>query len=290
MAGGSSSLYNWLCTAHQDVKQLHEARAHPVPLSVLLTSHSMAVSTATSYSPAVATASRSTATNSTPLQSLQHSLYPSSLPPSSYTSPATTPCTVASRLINNPALPPQGMLGNDRLDPTRLSLNNGINHGDYIIGPLIQPVNGTPVKNITEYIAKKEGTDDFVILKVLTLSGSNGDHNEDRQGRMLLYNERSILSLLQNQSGVVHQHGFYCERNHAILVLDCVVGHEFDKEGRYKHFENLQHYIIREKRLTEKEALEIFSSALSTVEALHQVSYVRKGQNVPLYNNVFIFH
>ena len=170
MAGGSSSLYNWLCTAHQDVKQLHEARVHPVPLSVLLTSHSMAVSTATSYSPAVATASRSTATNSTPLQSLQHSLYPSSLPPSSYTSPATTPCTVASRLINNPAIPPQGMLGNDRLDPTRLSLNNGINHGDYIIGPLIQPVNGTPVKIISEYIAKKEGTYDFVILKVLTLS------------------------------------------------------------------------------------------------------------------------
>ena len=127
------------------------------------------------------------------------------------------------------------------------------------------------MKNISEYIAKHEGTNEFVMLKVLTLTGGDGEH-EDRQGRMLLYNERSILSLLQNQPGVVHQHGFYCERNHAILVLDCMVGHEYDKERCYKHLENLQHYVIREKRLAEKEALEIFSSALATVDALHQVS------------------
>ena len=172
------------------------------------------------------------------------------------------------------------MVGNDRLDPTRLSLNNGIHHGDYIIGPPIQPVSGTPVKNIAEYIAKKEGTDDFFVLKVLTLAGdgssSQGDHSgDDNQGKMLLYNELSVLSLLQDQRGVIHQHGFFCEKNHVILVLDCLVGHQFDKDGRYKHFENLQHYVIREKKLPEQEALEIFSSALATVEALHQVSQYR---------------
>lgn len=170
-------------------------------------------------------------------------------------------------------------MGNDRLDPTRLSLNNGIHHGEYIIGPLVQPVNGTPVKNISEYIAKKDGTDDFVVLKVLTLSsspgtGSNdGDQgSDDNQGRMLLYNELSILSLLQDQPGVIHQHGFFSERNYVILVLDCLVGHHFDKKGQYKDLENLQHYVIRQKKLVEKEALEIFSSALSTVNALHKVS------------------
>ena len=171
------------------------------------------------------------------------------------------------------------MVGNDRLDPTRLTLNNGINHGDYIIGPLIQPVNGTPVRNISEYIAKRDGTDEFVVLKVLTLNGSSksggggsdSEQNED-QGRMLLYNELSILSLLQDQPGVVHQHGFFREKNYVILVLDCLVGHEYDKDGRYKHFENLQHYVIREKKLCEREALEVFGSALATVDALHQVS------------------
>jgi serine/threonine-protein kinase 40 len=178
-------------------------------------------------------------------------------------------------------------VGNDRLDPTRLSLNNGLHHGDYIIGPPVQPVNGTPVRNISEYIAKREGTDNFVVLKVLSLAGAsgNGDHgngasngssDDINQGRMLLYNELSILSLLQDQPGVIHQHGFFCERNHVILVLDCLVGHEFDKEGRYKHFENLQHYVIRQKRLAEREALEIFSSALATVDALHQKNIVHR--------------
>jgi serine/threonine-protein kinase 40 len=162
-------------------------------------------------------------------------------------------------------------VGNDTLDPTRLTLNNGINHGDYIIGPLVQPVNGTPVKNISEYIAKRDCTDEFVVLKVLALNGDSDPSNEE-QGRMLLYNELSILSLLQDQPGVIHQHGFFRERDHFILVLDCLVRHDFDKDGRYKHFENLQHYVIREKKLSEREALEVFSSALATVNALHQVS------------------
>jgi serine/threonine-protein kinase 40 len=166
-------------------------------------------------------------------------------------------------------------VGNDTLDPTRLTLNNGINHGDYIIGPLVQPVNGTPVKNISEYIAKRDGTDEFVVLKVLALNGDSDPSNEE-QGRMLLYNELSILSLLQDQPGVIHQHGFFRERDHFILVLDCLVRHDFDKDGRYKHFENLQHYVIREKKLSEREALEVFSSALATVNALHQKNIVHR--------------
>lgn len=194
----------------------------------------------------------------------QQSVYPNSLPPAS--SPPPSPSHEAPSSS-------QSMVGNDRLDPTRLSLNNGINHGDFIIGPPVQPVNGTPVKNISEYIAKREGTDDFVVLKVLTLSGDTTDHTNDEQGKMLLYNELSILSLLQDQPGIIHQHGFFRDRNRFILVLDCLVGHEYDKEGRYHHYENLQHYVIREKRLAEREALEVFTSALTTVEALHKVSW-----------------
>ena len=147
-------------------------------------------------------------------------------------------------------------------------------------------MNGTPVRNISEYIAKREGTDDFVVLKVLTLSEEHSDRANDEQGRMLLYNELSILSLLQDQPGVVHQHGFFRDKNRFILVLDCLVGHEYDKEGRYQSYENLQHYVIREKRLSEKEALEVFTSALTTVEALHKVSW---GKIVYSLEGVYTF-
>ena len=133
-------------------------------------------------------------------------------------------------------------------------------------------MNGTPVRNISEYLAKREGLDEYVVLKVLTLNGGDLEQGDD-PGKMLLHNELSILLLLQDQPGVIHQHGFFRERNHAILVLECLVGHDYDKDGRYKHFENLQQYVIKKKKLCEREALYLFSSALSTVDALHKVSY-----------------
>ena len=263
-----------LCSARFHDVKARGAAANSLPVlpSNLLTYHTMALS---------ASFPRSAPTSQLQQQARSPSSLQSSLPPSQ--SPSSSSFLTSASSPPSSPQPPQGMVGNDRLDPTRLTLNNGINHGDYIIGPLIQPVNGTPVRNISEYIAKRDGTDEFVVLKVLTLNGSSNsggggsdssEQNED-QGRMLLYNELSILSLLQDQPGVVHQHGFFREKNYVILVLDCLVGHEYDKDGRYKHFENLQHYVIREKKLCEREALEVFGSALATVDALHQVSRER---------------
>lgn len=79
--------------------------------------------------------------------------------------------------------------------------------GPYILGPLI----GTsPVKSIVQCLARKAGTDKFYTIKILTLKDENEyTTQDDRQGKMLLHAEYSLLSLLQNQDGVVHHHGFF---------------------------------------------------------------------------------
>ena len=172
-------------------------------------------------------------------------------------------------------------LGNDPLDPHRLSLNNGILQAEFFIGPPLAPINATPVKNIQEYLAKRDNSDEFVTLKVLTVSREGADDTtEDRQGKVLLHNEYQVLSLLQDHPGVIHHHGLFKERNRFILVLDCLVSHEYDPAGQFKDFVNLQHYVIGERRLHEKEALELFCAVLTTVESLHKVLLVI----------VYIFH
>ncbi len=163
-------------------------------------------------------------------------------------------------------VPPHG-LGNDPLDPHRLSLNNGISQGEYFVGPPLLPVNAAPVRNITEYLAKRENSEEFVTLKVLTMSGGEGD----RQGKGLLHNEHQILSLLQDQPGIIHHHGLFREHSRVILVLDCLFPHEYDPTGHYRDYINLQHYVIKEKKLKEREALELFCAVLTTVEMLHKV-------------------
>ena len=161
-------------------------------------------------------------------------------------------------------------LGNDPLDPNRLLLNNGIQQGEYFVGPPVSTVNTSPVRNVSEYLAKQVNADKFVTLKVLTVA-NDGEERRDRQGKVLLYNEHLILSLLQTQPGVIHQHGLFRERNHCVLVLDCLVSHDLDPAARYQDFINLQHYVIKEKRLREKEALELFCNILGTMESLHKV-------------------
>ena len=178
-------------------------------------------------------------------------------------------------------------IGNDPLDPNRLCLDNGIHQGDFFVGPIIPPINAAPVTNIAEYLAKSEHSEDFVTLKVLlnkhpqaaatmgTTGGGGGGGGDvatnNRQAKVLLHNEHLILSLLQDQPGVVHHHGLFKDRNRFILVLDCLVAHSFG-EGKCRDFVNLQHYVIKEKRLTEKEALELFYSIATTVQSLHRVS------------------
>lgn len=57
------------------------------------------------------------------------------------------------------------------------------------------------------------------------------------------------------------------------LVLDCLIAHEFDPQSAA--YINLQQYVIREKKLREREALVIFYNIVSAVERLHKVEWIK---------------
>ncbi|XP_014672977.1 PREDICTED: serine/threonine-protein kinase 40-like isoform X2 [Priapulus caudatus] len=115
---------------------------------------------------------------------------------------------------------------------------------------------------------------------------------------MLLHTEYSLLSLLHNQDGVVHHHGLYKDeayeeeegegsstvmdvvprrvRMHKrlCLVLDCLCAHDFD--AKTANLVNLQHYVIKEKKLSEKEALVVFCDVVRVVHNLHRKNIVHR--------------
>ncbi|GFS33018.1 hypothetical protein NPIL_270201 [Nephila pilipes] len=108
---------------------------------------------------------------------------------------------------------------------------------------------------------------------------------------MLLHTEYSLLSLLHAQEGVVHHHGLFKDecweemrtkdnkiirrkKRRVCLVLDCLCAHEFSSETAA--LINLQHYVIREKKLSEKEAILIFHDVVSVVSDLHKQNIVHR--------------
>ncbi|KAK0162359.1 hypothetical protein PV327_008703 [Microctonus hyperodae] len=162
--------------------------------------------------------------------------------------------------------------------------------GPYILGPAI----GTsPVKSIVQCLARKSGTDKYYTIKILTLKDDNEyETQDDRQGKMLLHAEYSLLSLLQNQDGVVHHHGFFKDsalgekstangriytgkiKRRLCLVLDCLTSHDFNP--RNDELLNLQHHVIKEKKLSEKESLLIFTDTVRIVAELHKRNIVHR--------------
>ncbi|KAJ9595121.1 hypothetical protein L9F63_013596, partial [Diploptera punctata] len=163
--------------------------------------------------------------------------------------------------------------------------------GPYLLGPTL---GSSPVKSIVQCLARKDGTDDFYTLKILTLKDPEEETQDDRQGKMLLHSEYSLLSLLHGQDGVVQMLG-HCFDDCALeerpgpdgrlvytgrvkqrlcLVLDCLCAHDFST--RNADLLNLQHYVIREKKLTEKETIVIFYDAVRVVESLHKKNIVHR--------------
>lgn len=159
--------------------------------------------------------------------------------------------------------------------------------GPYLLGSRL---GNSPVRSIVQCLAKKEGTDDFYSVKILTLADPGQETQDDKQGKMLLHTEYSLLSLLHDQDGVVHHHGLFKDeyveesppetqrasvhrreriRHRLCLVLDCLCAHDFSNDTA--DLINLQHYVIREKRLSEREAVVIFHDIVRVVERLHEV-------------------
>lgn len=163
------------------------------------------------------------------------------------------------------------LIGKDPFDSSRIHLDNGLQQGDFLVGPKVTFTNHS-ARHISEYIARRDNSDEYVLLKVLHCSEDqiSSDHNQEK---VLLHNEHLILSLLQDQPGVVQHLGLFKHHSMFILVLECVLSHEYDKKGLYKDYVNLQQHIINKKRLQDKEALVIFSDVVATVRDLHQVMH-----------------
>lgn len=166
--------------------------------------------------------------------------------------------------------------------------------GPYVLGPTIGI---SPVKSITQCLARKMGTQKFYSLKLLTVRDGPKNQHDVKQGKMLIHAEYSILSLLHDQNGVIHTHGLFedeveeplsdirnianvqlnkkakrCKR--LCLVLDCLTAHDY---GSTSHdLINLQHYVIKEKKLPEKEALVIFLDIVRVVNDLHAKNIIHR--------------
>lgn len=161
-----------------------------------------------------------------------------------------------------------------------------------MLGPRI---GSSPVRSIVQVLARKEHTDDFYTLKILTLEDPEKETQDDRQGKMLMHTEFSLLSLLRDQDGIVHHHGLFKDealeeqevsdqpnmveltgrrRKRLCLVLDCLLPHDFG--AATSDLVNLQHYVIKEKKLSEKEAIVIFYDIVRIVDNLHKKNIVHR--------------
>lgn len=166
--------------------------------------------------------------------------------------------------------------------------------GHFLLGPRL---GNSPVRSIAQCLAKRDATDDFYCLKMLTVEEPGRETQDDKQGKMLLHTEYSLLSLLHNQDGVIHHHGLFQDefteevsmnseradcssskvertRKRVCLILDCLCPHEFSDVSA--DLINLQHYVIREKKLNEKEAILVFYDIVRVVESLHEKNIVHR--------------
>ena len=189
-------------------------------------------------------------------------------------------------------------------DPTKMAGMPVFPHvrrsGNYLLGPKLGL---SPVKSIIQCLARREYTQEYFQLKLLTLSSpgelSNGGMNiadetqDEKQGKMLLHTEHSLLSLLDGMEGVIRKHDFfteYCLHEEDIgrgrlvyngkktrricLVLDCLSPNDFTSTTA--DLINLQHHVIREKRLSEKDTLVVFYNVIKIVERLHGRNVVHR--------------
>jgi len=169
--------------------------------------------------------------------------------------------------------------------------------GPYLLGPRL---GNSPVRSIVQCLARKEGTNEFYSIKLLTLEEPGQESQDGRQGKMLLHTEYSLLSLLHEQPGVVHHHGMFQDeilddngpevirtkenqkmssgmpriRRRLCLVLDCLSAHDYANSTA--DLINLQHYVIREKKLSERESVIIFHDIVKVVESLHEKNIVHR--------------
>merc|ERR1712051_148980 len=161
------------------------------------------------------------------------------------------------------------MISTDHFDPSLVGLvvpPHTRRAGKYLLGPKLGV---SPVKSIVQCLARLENSDQYFQVKLLTLYSGSGRHHRDetqdeKQGKMLLHTEHSLLSLLSGMEGVVQKHDFFTEMclmeesnpgngsksiyngrklRRICLVLDCLTPNDFT--NRTQNLVNLQVVIFQ---------------------------------------------
>ncbi|XP_037907550.1 serine/threonine-protein kinase 40-like isoform X2 [Hermetia illucens] len=167
--------------------------------------------------------------------------------------------------------------------------------GSYIIGPEVRSFR--PAQCLLQYIARKQNTNHFFLLKIVQQSTRpNKDLQaiyDEQRGKAMLHTEYSLLSLLQDDPGVIKQHGIFSDvayedmiidsgqciytgavvKRH-ILVLECLEGHQFCDESTANI--TLCQYLQAGYVLFEGEALYIFHAIIQTIENVHEKNIVHR--------------
>uniref|UniRef100_A0A182QIZ1 Serine/threonine-protein kinase 40 n=1 Tax=Anopheles farauti TaxID=69004 RepID=A0A182QIZ1_9DIPT len=175
--------------------------------------------------------------------------------------------------------------------------------GDFVIGYELGTSPGVPQ---TQYLARKQDSNEFYLLKILSFDPETEVvDKETLQGKVLLHNEFTLLSMLDDLDGVIHQHGFFSDyafeerqidrddgtvqsiytgriRRRLILVLDCVYAHEFSDES--SAYISLQRH-ISVARIGERDALELFYEVVKVVEQLHARNIIHRDLKL---NNIVL--
>ena len=134
-------------------------------------------------------------------------------------------------------------------------------------------------------MVRKKESDEYYLMKILVLNDGNVKDRFYYQRRSVFYTEYSILSLLKDQPGVVQLHDFFKDSisiededgtekclKRMCMVLECLIPH-----GHYnQELIPLTYYVKEKKKLTETEALHIFSNILTVVDSLHKKNIVHK--------------
>ncbi|XP_063708981.1 uncharacterized protein LOC134837528 [Culicoides brevitarsis] len=176
--------------------------------------------------------------------------------------------------------------------------------GNYILGPLIS---NSPIECLQHRLARKSGTNEFYVLKILTLDDNPKSEKEVRdmmQGKVLLHSEYKLLSLCKDIEGVIRSHGLFSDfvleekytmdrspmehiytgkiLKRIVLVLDCICPHEFDAKS--SAYINLHHYVQKAK-LPERDILGIVRKICEIVERLHERNIIHSDLKL---NNIVL--
>ncbi|KAB7508032.1 Serine/threonine-protein kinase 40 [Armadillidium nasatum] len=139
-----------------------------------------------------------------------------------------------------------------------------------------------------------KAADEFYTLKILTVKDASEETQDDKQGKMLLHTEHSLLSFLNGQPGIIREHGLFedyaCDGvynqdsrslvsngkvvRRLCLALDCVIPHSFSSTS--SDYINLQHYVIGKRKLKELDALVIFYNIVYVVKNLHDLNVIHR--------------